>query len=362
MGSPTTTLVKNLKLSDAIILSKDLAVSSNYDASTSKIVTETDLSNAIAGLGQALSYAGVADQDPATTKVTTVNDGTAVTIKAGHVVSYGTKEYLCTAVAAEGGAQTWKEFGDEGAFVVKNEAITPVTTAALLKIAYDAKGLVTGSTAATKADIPGMSDKVETSTTIAGLALTSNISKTDLLTALNVTDGANKVEASETNGNIKINGTETKVYELPSDVVQDSSYKHITVTGTSVSDGTNTANIPQGALASKDEVAETDLASALADKIHTHSNKSLLDTYTQTEANLADAVSKKHAHDNKATLDAITSTVKSGYDTSKASFDAKATAFAALAKLDVTTNVDTTVTDIANKVDAIIDALQTAAS
>ena len=40
---------------------------------------------------------------------------------------------------------------------------------------------------------------------------------------------------------------------------------------------------------------------------HTHSNKALLDTYTQTEANLADAVAKKHEHDNKAVLDSITS-------------------------------------------------------
>ena len=48
--------------------------------------------------------------------------------------------------------------------------------------------------------------------------------------------------------------------------------------------------------------SETDLASAVADD-HTHSNKSLLDTYTQTEANISDAVSKKHEHSNKALLD-----------------------------------------------------------
>ena len=40
---------------------------------------------------------------------------------------------------------------------------------------------------------------------------------------------------------------------------------------------------------------------------HTHDNKALLDTYTQTEANLADAVSKKHEHSNKAELDLIQS-------------------------------------------------------
>ena len=44
----------------------------------------------------------------------------------------------------------------------------------------------------------------------------------------------------------------------------------------------------------------------LEGKAHQHSNKSLLDTYTQTEANLADAVSKKHSHSNKTVLDGIT--------------------------------------------------------
>ena len=47
---------------------------------------------------------------------------------------------------------------------------------------------------------------------------------------------------------------------------------------------------------------ETNLADAVTKK-HDHSNKSLLDTYTQTESNLADAVSKKHAHTNKTVLD-----------------------------------------------------------
>ena len=47
---------------------------------------------------------------------------------------------------------------------------------------------------------------------------------------------------------------------------------------------------------------ETNLADAVTKK-HDHSNKSLLDTYEQTETNLADAVSKKHAHSNKTVLD-----------------------------------------------------------
>ena len=38
---------------------------------------------------------------------------------------------------------------------------------------------------------------------------------------------------------------------------------------------------------------------------HEHSNKALLDTYTQTEANLADAVAKKHVHANASELNKI---------------------------------------------------------
>lgn len=39
---------------------------------------------------------------------------------------------------------------------------------------------------------------------------------------------------------------------------------------------------------------------------HTHENKDLLDTYTQTEEDLADAVTKKHDHDNAEELAKIT--------------------------------------------------------
>jgi hypothetical protein len=51
--------------------------------------------------------------------------------------------------------------------------------------------------------------------------------------------------------------------------------------------------------------AVTDVVNNTAAR-HTHSNKALLDTYTQTESNLADAVTKKHAHANSAVLDATT--------------------------------------------------------
>lgn len=42
------------------------------------------------------------------------------------------------------------------------------------------------------------------------------------------------------------------------------------------------------------------------DKKHSHSNKALLDTYDQTNANIKDAVTKKHSHSNKTILDNTT--------------------------------------------------------
>ena len=50
------------------------------------------------------------------------------------------------------------------------------------------------------------------------------------------------------------------------------------------------------------------------DKAHDHDNKDLLDTYTQTEADLADAVSKKHSHNNKDVLDEITEEKVAAWD------------------------------------------------
>lgn len=56
---------------------------------------------------------------------------------------------------------------------------------------------------------------------------------------------------------------------------------------------------------------------ALEAATHTHANKALLDTYTQTEADLADAVAKKHSHDNKTVLDGITAEKVSAWDSAE---------------------------------------------
>ena len=58
----------------------------------------------------------------------------------------------------------------------------------------------------------------------------------------------------------------------------------------------------RGVMSAADKVA---LAGAVAVE-HSHSNKTTLDSYDQTNANLSDAVSKKHAHANKSLLDTYT--------------------------------------------------------
>ena len=54
---------------------------------------------------------------------------------------------------------------------------------------------------------------------------------------------------------------------------------------------------------------------------HTHANKELLDTYKQTEADLANAVSKVHEHSNKDVLDGITSAKVTSWDGKEDAFD-----------------------------------------
>lgn len=66
-------------------------------------------------------------------------------------------------------------------------------------------------------DLSGKVDKEE------GKGLSANDFTNELKAKLDaIAEGATKVEASETNGYIKVNGTETKVYTEPSDVVHGS--------------------------------------------------------------------------------------------------------------------------------------------
>ena len=61
---------------------------------------------------------------------------------------------------------------------------------------------------------------------------------------------------------------------------------------------------------------------ALEEETHKHDNKDLLDSYTQTESDLSDAVAKKHAHENKTVLDGVTAERVAAWDAAEANASA----------------------------------------
>lgn len=85
---------------------------------------------------------------------------------------------------------------------------------------------------------------------------------------------------------------------------------------------------------------------ALEGKAHEHANKALLDTYTQTEANLADAVTKKHAHANATVLDGITDTKVATWDAAVQTITTGTGLKAEKTGTDVALDIDDTVTFI----------------
>ena len=88
---------------------------------------------------------------------------------------------------------------------------------------------------------------------------------------------------------------------------------------------------------------------------HEHANKELLDTYTQTEANLADAVAKKHEHSNFDVLEGITSEKVTAWDAAEGNAKTYADGLntAMTSKVDaIDARVTQNTTDIATKADA----------
>lgn len=86
----------------------------------------------------------------------------------------------------------------------------------------------------------------------------------------------------------------------------------------------------------------------LEGKAHTHSNKALLDTYTQTETDLADAVAKKHTHANATVLDGISAEKITAWDAAVQSITANTGLKATKSGTDITIDFDNSVTFIFN--------------
>lgn len=97
------------------------------------------------------------------------------------------------------------------------------------------------------------------------------------------------------------------------------------------------------ALKAGDLKTAVDRITALEKTTHTHENKALLDTYTQTEVNLADAVAKKHSHANAAELAKFADGDKAKLDTAVQSITAGTGLKATKTDTDVAVDIDDTV-------------------
>lgn len=86
---------------------------------------------------------------------------------------------------------------------------------------------------------------------------------------------------------------------------------------------------------------------------HTHNNKALLDTYTQTEENLADAVAKKHEHANATELDKIQAGDVAKWNAAQANAEATAAAALSSAKTDLEGKISAAQTAAEGKVTAL---------
>lgn len=112
-----------------------------------------------------------------------------------------------------------------------------------------------------------------------------------------------------------------------------------------VGDKTVSAQITEAinALKAGDIKNAVDRIATLETDTHTHANKALLDTYTQTEVNLADAVAKKHSHANAAELDKFADGDKAKLDTAVQSITAGTGLKATKTGTDVAVDIDDTV-------------------
>lgn len=140
-----------------------------------------------------------------------------------------------------------------------------------------------------------------------------------------------KIELNSTTGVLTITKTDnsTMTIDLPLEfLVKNGYYNSSTQKIMLVLENNNTIEIPVGDLIdeytgdnttislyvdSSDNKMKFKISDTYKQKIdqntsarHSHSNKSLLDAYAQSEEDLADAVSKKHSHSNKTILDNTT--------------------------------------------------------
>jgi len=227
-----------------------------------------------------------------------------------------------------------------------NNYIHPEYTArdiGLYKVQVDATGHVVAVSAVEKADITGLGIPGQDTTYVLATAEADGLmSKGDFSKLAGIEEGANKY-VHATHG-----AYDAGIYKITVDgeghvtaasAVTKAELDAIIGLATQSENGLMSKEDKAKvdglkALASKDQVAEGDLEESLKAKVnasHSHTNKDLLDTYTQSNEDLADAVTKKHNHENADELNKIAAGDKEKWDGMQAA--AEATAAAELKKV-----------------------------
>lgn len=258
-------------------------------ADNAQVARIATLEGQITGLSGAMHFEGVKAEVPADVSG----------YEAGDVIIVGEKEYVFNGTA-------FVEFGDvsaEGERIAALETTVGNATSGLVKSVADNAAAITDETTrakaaeatnkglaeaaqsaaataqagvdAIKADYLKAADKTELQGNIDGVS-----NRVKAIEDKNISNGANKVEASTTNGNIKIDGTETVVYTHPAEhAISEVTGLQSALDAKAAQTSLDTTNASVAANAS----AITALQTGKADKATTLAGYGITDAYTQAE-------------------------------------------------------------------------------
>lgn len=265
------------------------------DADDAQVARIATLESQITGLSGAMHFEGVKAEVP-----TDVSG-----YEAGDVIIVGEKEYVFNGtafvefgdVSAEGeriaalettvgkaaegenhATGLIKDIADNAAAITAEEARAKAAEAANATAASEAKAAADAAqdnVDAIAADYLKAADKIALEGSIGDVS--------DRVTAIenkSISDGANKVEKSDTNGNIKIDGVETVVYTHPAEhAISEVTGLQSALNAKAAQTSLDTTNANVTANAS----AISDLESGKADKATTLAGYGITDAYTKTE-------------------------------------------------------------------------------
>ena len=257
-----------------------LVFNTAYNADTNKAATMTDVQNAVAGLSGAMHYIGESTTDPSTGTATVEGHEDWV---AGDVVTYQSKEYVYD-------GEDWRELGDESSFAVKG-SIVDADIAANANIAQSKiANLVTDLAAkATPADITSAIQALDkASTAVATGNKITAIEEVDGI--INVTTGAIVAGDIPTLPTSKINGLDTTLSGINSDITALESLVGDTAVSTQISTAIENLDVADSAVANSfvTSVSQSDGLISVVRAQPTVANISGLQTALDAKANTDD--------------------------------------------------------------------------